>query len=177
MLEGDNINLRAMEKEDIPLYHKWSTKHKEFGEYSPLRENSKYDLEQKFNQLGDEVKMFLMEKKDGTPIGTIMYFMVRALPYNLLEIGYFIIPSERNKGYTTEALKILVDYLFLSKEIVRVQACTAEGNIVSQKVLEKAGFTKEGIIRKMMFVRGKWRNGVFFSILRDEWKEPKTLII
>jgi RimJ/RimL family protein N-acetyltransferase len=44
-------------------------------------------------------------------------------------------------------------------------------------VLEKAGFTKEGVIRKSFFSRGVWRDTAMFSVLRDEWKEPKVLPI
>jgi RimJ/RimL family protein N-acetyltransferase len=69
----------------------------------------------------------------------------------------------------------MVDYLFLSKEIVRIQAQTDVGNTASQKVLEKAGFKKEGIVRKLIFVRGEWRDFCLYSILREEWKEPKIL--
>jgi len=69
----------------------------------------------------------------------------------------------------------MVDYLFLSKDIVCIQAHTDVGNIASQKVLEHAGFKKEGIIRKHSFVRGEWRDWSLYSILREEWKEPKIL--
>lgn len=50
-------------------------------------------------------------------------------------------------------------------------------NIGSQKVLEKAGFIKEGIVRKMMFNKVDWRDCILFSILREEWKEPQILKI
>jgi RimJ/RimL family protein N-acetyltransferase len=69
----------------------------------------------------------------------------------------------------------MIDYLFLSKETVRVQACADVRNLTSQKALEKAGFTKEGTIRKFGFLRGGWRDGCLYSILRDEWKEPRIL--
>ncbi|NVM36526.1 MAG: GNAT family N-acetyltransferase [Candidatus Lokiarchaeota archaeon] len=59
-----------------------------------------------------------------------------------------MISSERKKGFCTEALKIFVDFLFLSQTIERIQATTDYRNTGSQRVLEKAGFTKEGIIRK-----------------------------
>jgi RimJ/RimL family protein N-acetyltransferase len=72
-------------------------------------------------------------------------------------------------------VKILVDYLFLSKSIVRIQAKANPRNVASQRVLEKAGFKKEGLIRKDVFVRGQWQDGVLYSILREEWKEPKVL--
>lgn len=42
---------------------------------------------------------------------------------------------------------------------------------------EKAGFTKEGIVRQIMYNLGIWENGALYSILREEWKEPKILRI
>jgi len=42
-------------------------------------------------------------------------------------------------------------------------------------VLEKAGFKKEGIVRKRIFIRGDWRDEFLYSILREEWKEPKII--
>jgi RimJ/RimL family protein N-acetyltransferase len=69
----------------------------------------------------------------------------------------------------------MLDYLFLSKNIVRIQARTDLRNVASQKILEKAGFKKEGVVRKSSFVRGEWRDRYLYSILREEWKEPKIL--
>ena len=65
--------------------------------------------------------------------------------------------------------------MFLSEQIVRIQAQTDVRNIASQKALDKAGFKKEGIVRKLIFIRGKWRDEYLYSILREEWKEPKIL--
>lgn len=70
---------------------------------------------------------------------------------------------------------MIVDYLFLSKSIIRIQAEIHPDNIGSQRVLEKAGFVKEGILRKCFFSRGEWRDTAIFSVLREEWKEPKIL--
>jgi RimJ/RimL family protein N-acetyltransferase len=78
-------------------------------------------------------------------------------------------------GYCTEAVRMIVDYLFLSKSIVRVQADTETTNIASQKVLEKAGFTKEGLLRKYYFSNGEWQDIFLFSILREEWNAPQIL--
>jgi RimJ/RimL family protein N-acetyltransferase len=69
----------------------------------------------------------------------------------------------------------MVDYLFLSKDVIRIQAHTSAENMVSQKVLQKAGFRKEGIIRKSVFSKGEWRDRALYSILREEWKEPRIL--
>jgi RimJ/RimL family protein N-acetyltransferase len=85
------------------------------------------------------------------------------------------VPNERRRGYATEAIIIMVDYLFFSKTIERVQAKADPENTASCKVLEKAGFKREGILRKTFFSRGKWKDDCMFSILREEWKEPKIL--
>jgi hypothetical protein len=60
---------------------------------------------------------------------------------------------------------------------VRIQAETHPGNLASQRVLEKVGFKKEGLIRQSFFSRGVYRDTAMWSILRSEWKEPKILPI
>ncbi len=89
-------------------------------------------------------------------------------------IGYIVHPDSRGKGYCTEAVEIMVDYLFLSKNIVRVQAETNPVNVSSIRVLEKAGFTFEGVRRKVFFSQGKYNDGALYRVLRDEWS-PRVL--
>ena len=101
--------------------------------------------------------------------------LVLELEGGVQEIGYGVVPNERGKGYCTEAVKIAVNYLFLSKPVVRIQAHANIRNKASQTVLEKAGFKKEGIVRKRIFVRGSWRDEFLYGILREEWKDPKIL--
>ena len=175
MLEGKNVNLRIREKEDLPLIAEWVNNPEFWGEFfSPLQRSiTKMEKAQDNNPF--ESEMFLIEKKDGSKIGFTFHFCMLHPMGKLLEMGFALIPSERRKGYCTEAAKIMVDYLFLSKEIVCIQALTDVGNIASQKVLENAGFKKEGVIRKRFFTRGEWRDIWFHSILREEWKEPKIL--
>ena len=165
------MNLRVVEKEDLPWVAECINNPEFYGEYEPLMQVSRTELEKKYDKLTPKEKWFIIEKKDGSKIGGISHFPVG----ELLEIGYTIIPSERNKGYCTEAVKIIVDYLFLSKDIVRIQAGTNPKNVASQRVLEKVGFKKEGLVRKSVFVRGKWEDGFLYSILREEWKESKIL--
>ncbi|MFX1594147.1 MAG: GNAT family N-acetyltransferase [Promethearchaeota archaeon] len=177
MLEGISINLRAMEPEEIPLISDWLNNLEFQGRYTPLLQRSKEEMKIRFSEISEDHKEFIIEKKDGTKIGIIIYFMVKGGPYNLVEIGYYMIMSERKKGYCTEALKLFVDFLFLSRAIERIQATTDNKNGVSQRVLEKAGFAKEGIMRKAVFMKGDYVDITLFSILRKEWKEPKVLKI
>jgi RimJ/RimL family protein N-acetyltransferase len=175
LLEGKNVNLRVVEKEDLSLFAEWVNKPEFVGEYNPLRQLSRTDVERGYEKSSLEQGEFIIEKKDGSKIGYIWHFSSVHPAAKLLEIGYFVVPSERGKGHCSEAAKIMVDYLFLSSDIVRIQAHTDLRNVASQKVLEKVGFRKEGIIRKSIFNRGEWRDAYVYSILREEWKEPKIL--
>ena len=172
MLEGETVNLRIVEREDLPQILEWFNNPEFSGRYDPLDAlQSMTEIEKKYDELSPEEKWFIIEKKDGCKVGFIGHFTSG----RLFEIGYSLVPSERGKGYCTEAVKIMVDYLFLSKDIVRIQAGTNVENKASQKVLEKAGFKREGIMRKGLFVRGTWVDVCMYSILREEWKEPKML--
>jgi RimJ/RimL family protein N-acetyltransferase len=171
LLEGKNVNLRVAEREDIPLYSEWTNNPEFFGEFEWFPQRSRAEQEKAYDALTSDFKTFFIEKKDGTKIGYVVHFLTGTL----LEIGYALVPSERGKGYCTEAVRILVDYLFLSKDIARIQVQTDPRNVASQKVLEKVGFNKEGTLRKSYFMWGEWTDSLIYSILREEWKEPKIL--
>ena len=173
MLEGKTVNLRIIEKEDLPIVAEWLSNLDFYGEYNPLLQVSRADLQKLYDNPTSELKWtwFFIEKKDGSKIGEIGHRPVGKAQ----GIAYAILPSERKKGYCSEAVAIMTDYLFLSKDIVRIQAHTDVRNEGSQNTLEKVGFKKEGIIRKHDFVYGKWIDDYIYSILREEWKEPKIL--
>jgi RimJ/RimL family protein N-acetyltransferase len=174
LLEGKTVNLRVMEKEDFPKLVEWLNEPEFLGEYQGLRQTSRTESE-KILESPLELKPFFIEKKDGTKIGFIVHFYVLHVAGKQLEIGYSLAPSGRGKGYCTEAVNLMVDYLFLSKESMRIQAQTDTRNVASQRVLEKTGFKKEGTLRKNFFMRGDWTDTLLYSILREEWKEPKIL--
>jgi RimJ/RimL family protein N-acetyltransferase len=178
LLEGKNVNLRVVEKDDVDYLVECNNDIDFMGEYAWGGQISKSQQMKYFDNPSSmailtEAKMFIVQKKDGTKIGLMNHRLDQ--PYRWLEIGYFFAPSERGKGYGTEAVQIMVDYLFLSKDIVRIQTGTDVRNVPSQKVLEKVGFKKEGTMRKCLFNRGEWRDYYLYSILREEWKEPKIL--
>jgi len=179
MLEGKRVNLRLAEKEDALLLVQWFNDVKFAGDYQHFPDQiSSVQLEKRVIERKNyqhEWVDFLVEKKDGTSIEWATHY-VSAPNFGWIEIGFAIIPSEREKGYATEAIQILVDYLFLTRDIVRIQAVIDAKNVASRRALEKAGFQKEGIIRKALWnAEGKWADGNLYSILREEWKEPRIL--
>jgi RimJ/RimL family protein N-acetyltransferase len=176
LLEGKTLNLKIIEKEDMPQFTEMISSPTYVGEYNPLAQMSKAEMEKAFEDPSG-LKPFFIEKKDGTKVGFIVYFHIPHIGVGakLLEIGYSLAPGERGKGYGAEAINLMVDFLFLSRETLRIQAQTDARNVASQRVLEKVGFKKEGTLRKCFFIRGDWRDVFIYSILREEWKAPKVL--
>ena len=84
------------------------------------------------------------------------------------EIGIAMLPGARGHGYGTEAHRLLVHYLFAHTPVHRIEAATETDNLAEQRALEKAGFTREGVLRGVGWRDGTWRDGVWFSVLRTD---------
>ena len=175
MLQGKKVDLKLVEKEDAPLLQEWLNDPAFFGEFEPILQITKAEVE-KSAERPERPRVFFIQKKDGTRVGLIE---VRdAHPGRSdsgSEVGYAILPGERRKGYCSEAAALAVDFTFLTTPVVRVQADTNVRNVGSQKVLERVGFKREGTLRKAHFARGEWMDLYLYSILREEWKWPKVL--
>jgi RimJ/RimL family protein N-acetyltransferase len=174
MLEGRKVNLRVLEREDFPLIRDWLNDPEVFGRYNPLHQVPLDEIGKIFAG-PHEARPFIVEDKEGRKVGYISYFYVLHPACRQIELGYSFIPGERGKGYGTEALEMIVDFVFLTKDAVRVQAQTDPRNLASQKVLEKVGFKMEGVLRKSFFIRGEWTDSWIYSILREEWRGPRIL--
>lgn len=85
------------------------------------------------------------------------------------EIGYLISDvSFRQKGLMNEALKAMIDYGFTTMNLHRIEALTGTDNLVSMRLLEKNGFTKEAVLRDHYYRDGAFVDSVMFSKLKHE---------
>jgi RimJ/RimL family protein N-acetyltransferase len=84
------------------------------------------------------------------------------------EIGIALLPEARGHGYGTQAHRLLARYLFAHTTVHRIEAATEVGNLAEQRALEKAGFTREGVLRGCGWRDGAWRDGVTYSLLRTD---------
>ncbi len=102
-------------------------------------------------------------------IGVIQWRKVRtgAIAWNWA-IGIGLAPEFRGRGYGSEAQRQLVQYLFAHTQFNRIEATTEITNVGEQRALEKAGFTREGLLRGSAFRQGGWHDQVIYSVLRNE---------
>jgi len=85
-------------------------------------------------------------------------------------IGYWCAPAERGRGLTSRALRLLCRHAFEELGLERLELVTDPENRASQRVAEKAGFTREGVLRShVLHPDGRRRDSVMFSILPGEF--------
>ena len=106
-------------------------------------------------------------KEDGKFIGTIDFVWWQP-NHKIAEIGYVLSKDYWGKGLISEAAKKIIQFGFEEMDLVRIQArCNIE-NIGSARVMEKAGMSFEGIIRKGIYAKGEHHDLKMYSILKEE---------
>jgi RimJ/RimL family protein N-acetyltransferase len=83
-------------------------------------------------------------------------------------IGISLRPEARGSGHGSRAQRMLADYLFTTFPVHRVEASTDVTNLREQRSLEKAGFTREGILRGAQWRSGGYHDLVSYACLRGE---------
>lgn len=85
------------------------------------------------------------------------------------ELGYVLAFEHWGKGVMTRAVKMVSSMIFKEwTHLERLEAFVGVDNIGSQRVLEKAGFVKEGVLRKNVILKGKCRDTAVFSLLSSD---------
>jgi RimJ/RimL family protein N-acetyltransferase len=87
-------------------------------------------------------------------------------------IGIVLLPAARGRGAGTTAIRLLVEHLFATTGIDRVEASADRENMRSQRALAKAGLQREGVLRGAQLRGGRRRDMVGFAILRADLPEP-----
>ena len=115
---------------------------------------------------GTTVSWAIRDREAGV-IGGIGSFVKNGLEGHSDEIGYWLAAPFRGKGIMAEVAGRFTDYLFKNRPaLVRVEAWVLPTNVASAKVLEKAGFEREGYCRKMFVKNGEYRDAILFARLK-----------
>lgn len=124
---------------------------------------------EKDGYLGSNDSLLVVALPDGTFTGIVVWkWIEESGPAGCVRIGILLFPEHRGKGIGTAAQRLLAAYLFSTTTAHRLEAATEIDNIAEQRALERAGFTREGVMRGRGFVRGEWRDGVMYSRLRTD---------
>lgn len=116
---------------------------------------------------GTWFQLALCLKEDGKIIGDMgLHFLEDGAQ---VEVGYTLDPDFQGKGYATEALTGVLDYLFFDLGKHRVTASLDPENRDSERLLMRTGFRREGLFRKSLLEHGQWVDDLIYGILEEEW--------
>ena len=175
MLQNESICLRPLSRADLPLFETWVNDLNFESEYNFFGLNRPDALAANFDARDGYLSAYagtlIITLLDNTVIGDASYHQQRYGPTDAstaYNIGLSIHADYRSRGYGTLAQKLLADYLFATYPIQRVEASTDITNRAEQRSLEKAGFTREGVLRRAQWRNGDWHDLVLYSKLRGE---------
>ena len=170
-VEGNGVRLRDVGLDDADLLDSWSTAEvmgafNDFGiPHAPMDRDvlARGPLRDERNGL-----LIIERLADGRPIGTVSWRLERYGPNEesgAWNIGIALIPAARGHGHGTEAQRLVAGYLFETTPLHRVEASTDVENLAEQRSLEKAGFTREAVLRGVQYRAGAWHDLVNYARL------------
>ncbi|WP_037289352.1 GNAT family N-acetyltransferase [Saccharibacillus sacchari] len=112
-------------------------------------------------------------RENGKLLGRAALTGIARGPFQNANLGYFLDEAHNGKGYMTEAVCGVLELAFAKHNLHRVQAGVMPRNAPSLRVLEKAGFRREGLAERYLKINGVWEDHVLFGITLEDW-EAKT---
>lgn len=177
MIYGKRIRLRAIEKEDLPLFVSWLNDpqvRKGLKMYLPLSfaEERKWFEEMLDSPKHEHPLAIEVKEDDGWKIVGNCGFHKIYWRTQSAEIGIFIgEKSIWNKGFGTEAVSLLLQFGFETLNFNRIGLCVFDNNPRAVRAYEKAGFVLEGRLRQAEYSDGKFIDILMMSVLRSEWQD------
>lgn len=175
IIETLRLRLRPIDNKDAVDLFKYRSDAvtNKFQGWIPKKLEDAYEFIKKTSTEMDIVNSWfqfvLMEKKSNKLIGDIgVHFL--DIDKKQAEIGITLHKNHQGKGFATEALKGIMDYLFNQLNKHRIIASIDPENNKSIELFERLGFRKEAHFRKNLLVNGKWADDLIYAILKNEWK-------
>ncbi len=90
------------------------------------------------------------------------------------ELGYWMGAGQAGRGYMREALRLVIDHVFNTLGLHRIEAACIPENQRSVRLLEKAGFVREGVMRGYLRINGVWRDHYLYALLKEDRTGGRT---
>ncbi len=175
LIEGP-ILIRTLRPEDVgPLYE---AVRESIAEVSPwlswchenysIEETKEFVISRQTASQGDEWYSFgIFEQDGGRFLGGVGINFINRV-HQMANLGYWVRTSTAGRGVATSATRLAARFGFERLGLERIEIVAAVDNIPSQRVAEKAGAVREGVLRKRLLIRGEPQDAVLFSLVRGD---------
>ncbi|HLT61174.1 MAG TPA: GNAT family protein [Microlunatus sp.] len=165
--------LRALREDDLPFLDRLSTDPDVLGPFEWPGFTDVRARRRRWEQdgfIGTHAAMIAITDEEDNAVGIVSWKSEgRGTPVGVTyEIGIAVAPEHRGRGLGSTAQRQLVDHLFDHTTANRIEATTNGENHAEQRALEKAGFTREGVLRGRSFIGGRYHDTVYYGLLRSD---------
>ncbi|WP_136689874.1 GNAT family N-acetyltransferase [Halorhabdus amylolytica] len=169
-LEGETVSLRTIEENDLEFVQRERSDERVWRTLGWPFPSNREQLEEFYEEtISDEETINLLITADADPVGMASFHDL-ATEDRRGELGYWVAAAYQGNGYATDAVGTIVAYAFRDLGLHRVEAKVFDGNDASRRVLEKIGFTHEGVHREATFSDGQFRDVHWYGVLADEFE-------
>ncbi len=164
ILEDEVVRLRAFEESDAPAIvaackdpeiPRWTAVPSPYTEADALA----------WLESDEEETFAVVDRTSDELLGSIG---VRFLDGGVAEVGYWVKREARGRGVATRALGLVSRWALVEREVGRFQLRAEPDNVASQRVAEKAGFVREGVMRAALEIKGTRRDVVMYSLVPQD---------
>lgn len=173
-LQGEQLNLRALEPEDLDFVHQIENDEDLWELSTTLAPYSRFILKQYLRNVHRDIyevkqlRLAICKKDSGTLIGMVDLYDFDP-KHRRAGIGIIIASTaERGRGYGAEALNLIITYSFTHLEMHQLYANVLEGNDRSTKLFEKMNFEKVGVLKDWKRVRGTYKNEYLYQLINTD---------
>lgn len=179
-LETNRLLLRVGKEEIAEAVFEFYQNNRDyFDRYEPTRPGSFYtvdyhrtSLQYEYNEIlrhrSLRYYLYLREYPDEI-IGSVNFNGILGGPFQHATLGYKLDRRFWGHGYAYEACLASITELFTNYPVRRIEAKVAPGNANSIRLIERLGFTQEGLERESVEVNGKWQSHLRYSLLKHEF--------
>jgi RimJ/RimL family protein N-acetyltransferase len=163
-LEDEAVLLRPFEQADVPAIVA-ACQDPEIPRWTSVPSPYMESDARAWLESTEEESFAVVDRSSGELLGSIG---VRFLDDGVAEVGYWIAKKARGRGVATRALVLVAGWVFANDEVGRFQLRADTENVASQRVAEKAGFVREGVMRAALALKGERRDVVMYSLVRED---------
>ena len=178
VIHGDGIYLRYPRIGDYPAWAKLRGESREFlVPWEPVWANDeltrgafrrRIKRYQKETRLDSAYVFFVLRKSDHALLGGCTLSNVRRGVTQGCTLGCWIGEPYARQGHMTDALKVLLPFVFRTLGLHRIEAACLTANEASKALLARCGFRQEGVARRYLLIDGVWSDHLLFALLADE---------
>jgi RimJ/RimL family protein N-acetyltransferase len=180
MLRGRSITLRPVRERDLDALYDAHAEIENRGSFFPLGVRSESAFRRDFAEHGfwQREEGLLLIVGDGDQVAGHIEFFKPVGYWDAFELSYQLYDDRfAGRGYTTEAVQLLVDYLFGAKKQHRIQLVIVPENAASCRIAEKCGFSLEGTVRGAFYNDGRNQDVLLYSLLKSDsrpWRPDES---